>query len=133
MTLIKKEEQERTKKSKELFLENFEQSLCNVSACCKRVGISRNTFYTWKKEDEDFREKCEEIEESLLDFAETMLFKKIRDGGTPELLFFLKTRGKKRGYVERQEFTGADGSEIIWKETKTYETEEKTDRGKENL
>ena len=82
MTHIKKEEQERTKNNKEKFLENFEQSLCNVSACCKRVGISRNTFYTWRKEDEEFRLTCEEIEESLLDFAESMLMKKIRDGVT---------------------------------------------------
>tara|TARA_B100001250_G_C19806892_1_gene793753 strand:- start:415 stop:816 length:402 start_codon:yes stop_codon:yes gene_type:complete len=133
MTLIKKEEQERTKEKKKLFLENFELSLTNISSCCKRVGISRNTFYTWRKEDVEFRDKCIEIEESLLDFAETMLMKKIKDGATPELLFFLKTKGKTRGYVERQEFTGADGSEIVWRETKTYEKEEKTNRGKENL
>lgn len=41
--------------------------------------------------------------ERMLDDAETMLYKKVLDGSTPELLFFLKTQGRNRGYVEKQE------------------------------
>jgi len=37
------------------------------------------------------------------------LFENIRDGKTSETIFYLKTKGKNRGYVERQEITGADG------------------------
>ena len=37
-----------------------------------------------------------------------------------DILFYLKTKGKSRGYVERQELTGSDGKPINWVETKTY-------------
>ena len=42
-------------------------------------------------------------QEIFLDFAENKLVQKINDGDTAALLFALKTKGKKRGYVERQE------------------------------
>jgi hypothetical protein len=43
-----------------------------------------------------------DMEEALLDFAETMLYKAIKTGKTAELIFYLKTKGQKRGYIERQ-------------------------------
>ena len=45
----------------------------------------------------------EDIAEVTLDFAESMLHKQIQDKDTTATIFFLKTKGKKRGYVERQE------------------------------
>ena len=39
----------------------------------------------------------------------SQLHKQIKDGSTAATIFLLKTKGKKRGYVERQEITGADG------------------------
>jgi hypothetical protein len=87
------------------FLEAYDQSACNVSIACKKVGISRNTFYQWKKDDIQFAEECKEKEESLLDFAETMLYKAIKEGKTAELIFFLKTKGQSRGYVEKQAYS----------------------------
>jgi len=84
------------------FLEAYKSSACNVSISCQKVGISRNTFYEWKKADPEFNRAISEEDESLLDFAETMLFKAIKEGKTPELIFFLKTKGQKRGYIEKQ-------------------------------
>ena len=48
----------------------------------------------------------------MLDNAESILYKKVLEGSTPELLFFLKTQGKRRGYVERSEVTGAEGGPL---------------------
>jgi hypothetical protein len=90
-------------KLKSAFIDAFQNSAGNVSIACKHIGISRNTFYEWKKSDQEFSESVEEIEEGIIDTAETMLYKAIREGKTAELIFFLKTKGKKRGYIERIE------------------------------
>jgi transposase-like protein len=98
MTPIKKET------VKNNFVELFTSNACNVSECCKKVGISRNTFYEWKKYDKSFAERIKEAEEGLIDFAESMLYKGIKEGKTTEIIFFLKTKGKSRGYVEKTEY-----------------------------
>jgi len=94
------------------FLDNYKLSWGNVSACCDASGISRQTYYTWVKEDEEFAQQVHEIDERSLDMAETKLLSAVRDGKTTELLFYLKTKGKRRGYVERQELTGAEGNQL---------------------
>ena len=38
----------------------------------------------------------------MLDFAETNLHQQIQEGNTTATIFLLKTRGRKRGYIERQ-------------------------------
>ena len=53
--------------------------------------------------EESFRFVVEEIQESLIDDAESELQKLIKDGNTAAILFFLKTKAKARGYIERQE------------------------------
>ena len=39
----------------------------------------------------------------------------MRKGNITAIIFTLKTIGKSRGYVERQEVTGADGGAVIVK------------------
>ena len=34
-------------------------------------------------------------------------------GNLGAIIFFLKTQGKERGYTERQEITGADGTALV--------------------
>ena len=53
--------------------------------------------------DQSFATKVDEVKEGLLDFAEHQLLSNIKEGKTAEILFYLKTKGKKRGYIERQE------------------------------
>ena len=38
-----------------------------------------------------------------MDFAESHLYKLVKEGNPAATIFFLKTKGKARGYVERQE------------------------------
>ena len=102
-----------TEKRKEAFLEALDKSLNNISQACHLAGVSRATVYNWIKEDEKFAKQVSELNEVVLDFVEAQLFKQIRDGNTTAIIFFLKTRGKKRGYVERQEITGADSERVV--------------------
>ena len=98
---------------KKLLLEALEKSLGVISTAVKKVGISRGTFYNYVEADPDFKKAVQEIEEASIDFVESALLKQIKEGNTTATIFFLKTRGKKRGYVERTEVTGVDGSPVI--------------------
>tara|TARA_B100000902_G_C26782407_1_gene655711 strand:+ start:272 stop:610 length:339 start_codon:yes stop_codon:yes gene_type:complete len=89
-------------KDRSKFLEVFASKMGNVSKACKAAQISRQTYYDWMKDD-DFAGKVDEVKEGLLDFAEHQLLSNIKSGRTAEILFYLKTKGKKRGYIERQE------------------------------
>jgi hypothetical protein len=97
---------------KKAFIEALEKSLGVVTQACKIVGISRRTVYNWRDDDPEFRGDMDEINEVSLDFAESQLFKQIQGGNVTATIFYLKTKGKKRGYVERQEVTGAQGGPI---------------------
>ena len=93
----------KTEQHKKAMLEALEQSLGIVTSACKKVGIGRTTHYMWLKEDEEYKKAVESIEDIALDFAESQLHEQIRDGNTTATIFLLKTKGKKRGYIERQE------------------------------
>jgi hypothetical protein len=103
-----------------------------VTDACGKVGLARSTFYEWLKNDPEFKAAVDEIQEVAIDFVESKLFERIKgvevykgedkDTGemitytlppdVPAISLYLKTRGKKRGYVERQEITGADGNNL---------------------
>ena len=84
-------------------LESLERALGVVTTACKTAGCSRETFYKYCREDEEFKTKVEDISNITLDFAESQLHKQIMDGNTTATIFYLKTKGKNRGYVERSE------------------------------
>jgi len=94
---------------KESVLKALEQSLGVVNMACKKANVPRSTFYKWMKEDDEFAQKVQDIDNIALDFVESQLHKQIADSSTAATIFYLKTKGKKRGYIERQEITGADG------------------------
>ena len=95
--------QDRTAQHKKAIIEALEQSLGVVTSACKKVGVGRTTFYGWLADDEDFAKAVKDIENVALDFAESQLHKQIKDGNTSSTIFYLKTKGKKRGYIERVE------------------------------
>ena len=63
----------------------------------------RQIHYEWLKTDPAYKEAVESIEGIVLDYAESQLFKQVAKGNTTAIIFLLKCRGKKRGYVERAE------------------------------
>lgn len=99
--------------NKKALLDALEKSLGIVTTACKLVGIDRTTFYRYVKEDEEFAKAVKDIDNIVFDFVESQLHKQIKEGNTSAAIFFAKTKMKKRGYVERQEITGADGERLI--------------------
>lgn len=100
---------------KKNLLEALEQSLGVVTTACKIVGCNRSTFYDYYNKDEDFKKSVDELQNMTLDFVESQLHKQIKDGNTTATIFYLKTKGKKRGFVERQEIQmeGSIDSKVI--------------------
>jgi len=88
---------------KKLLLEALEEHKGIVTYACKAVGIGRNTFYEWLKQDEEWKKQVDDIQEVAIDFVERKLFDQIEEGNPTSTIFYLKTKAKKRGYVERQE------------------------------
>ena len=99
----------KTEQHKKAMIEALEKSLGVVTTACKKVGIGRTTFYGWLQDDPEFAKEVDDIQNIALDYAESQLHKQIGKGNTSATIFYLKTKGKKRGYVERQEITGVDG------------------------
>tara|TARA_R110002020_G_scaffold2748_3_gene12896 strand:+ start:3186 stop:3542 length:357 start_codon:yes stop_codon:yes gene_type:complete len=98
---------------KKAIIEALIKSLGVVSTACKIVGIGRTTFYDWLKDDKDFKKEVEDIQNVALDFAESELFKQIQNGNTSATIFYLKCRGKKRGYYEKQQIDMTTDDEPI--------------------
>tara|TARA_R100000781_G_C4079350_1_gene127171 strand:- start:601 stop:945 length:345 start_codon:yes stop_codon:yes gene_type:complete len=98
---------------KEAMLQALENSLGVVTVACKQTDTPRSTYYKWLKEDEDFAKAVKEVENIALDFAESQLHTQIKDGSTSATIFYLKTKGKKRGYIERQDIDITTGNEPI--------------------
>ena len=94
---------------KKAMIEALEKSLGVVTSACKQVGIARQTHYEWYKEDPSYQAAVDELSDVAIDFAESQLHKQIKEGNSTATIFFLKTKGKKRGYVERQEFDVSTG------------------------
>lgn len=97
---------------KENVLQALEVSLGVVTSACRKADVSRTIFYQWIKDDEEFARKVKDIEDIALDFVESQLFKQIKEENTAATIFYLKTKGKNRGYSERQEITGMDGNPL---------------------
>lgn len=94
---------DRTADLKEKFVEVFPGAMGIVTDACKMVGISRRTYYNWINSDPEFAAACKDSAEVSLDFAEHKLFELIDEKNTAAVIFYLKTKGKDRGYVERHE------------------------------
>lgn len=106
---------------KKKILECLELSHGIVTIACKSAGLPRSTFYNWCETDNEFKEAVAEINETAIDFVEGKLMEKVNGVTTQSynqkgepviyelppsdtaIIFFLKTRGKKRGYIERVE------------------------------
>jgi len=55
--------------------------------------------------DKEFAKQVDDLSNVAKDFAESQLFKQIQDGNPTATIFYLKTRGRKRGYGDSLDLT----------------------------
>lgn len=100
--------------NKKKILESLENHNGIVTTACKSIGLARSTFYKWCEDDAEFKASVDDIQEVAIDFVESKLMEKIngvytsgKEGEVYDqppsdtaIIFFLKTKGKSRGYQE---------------------------------
>ena len=84
-----------------------------VYLAARELGCSPNTIYNRMKKTPALKQAVEDARGEVVDYAEQKLRLAILNGEPWAIAMVLKTLGKSRGYVERQEVTGADGGAII--------------------
>lgn len=91
--------------SKEAFIIAYKENFGNITIACESAGVGRGQYKAWCEKDLEFRQRLAEIEpeEIMLDFGEHKLMERVAKGDTLATMFLLKTKGKRRGYIERQE------------------------------
>ena len=95
-------------------LEALEKSLGIVSTAVRWSGYLAALITNWLKADTDYKKAVDSIQDSVLDFAESHLYKLVKEGNPAATIFFLKTKGKKRGYIERQEIEVTEKKPLSW-------------------
>lgn len=93
-----------------------------VSTIADRVGCKWHTARKYIEKYPTVEEVYNEEIERVIDLAEGVLIQNIqiaakqakagRDVDTADVKWFLSRKAKTRGYVERQEVTGADGGKV---------------------
>lgn len=93
-----------------------------VSQIAANLDVAVNYVYTLQKKFPTFRQAILDEREVQKDHVESRLYNRIDNDDTTAIIFYLKTQAKDRGYVERQEVTGQDGSAIninfVWENDK---------------
>ena len=78
----------------------------------RRLGCSLDTVERYVKWYEECETACREAEDEILDLGEAKLIERVKAGEGWAVCFLLKTKGKRRGYVERMEVSGKDGNAV---------------------
>lgn len=84
-----------------------------VTTAAKSIDIARSTHYEWMDSDPVYKQKILDLREIKKDFVESKLMKLVEQGDTAATIFSAKTLLKDRGYVERKEITGKDGTSLV--------------------
>ena len=83
-----------------------------LTLVAKKAGLGYTTIWRYTQDYPSVKQAVIEAKERMLDFAEGKLYEKIKEGDNVAIIFYLKTQGKGRGYIERQEVTGEGGKPI---------------------
>ena len=93
--------------------EALKKAMGVVAHAANALGTGRSTISDRIARNPELRERLDEIRETNLDIAESKLFELIHKGQPSAIIFYLKCIGKERGYVERIENTGKEGTDMM--------------------
>ena len=103
-------EQNRTKINKERLLKALESSLGVITTALKATDLSRTNFYKWVKEDQEFADKVQEIENIQKDFIKSKYYECVKDKVPSVVIHAAKTR---LGWNETNRLDITSGEEPI--------------------
>lgn len=83
-----------------------------IEQACYYSGITKQTYYRWLEEDEDFSYEMTKAQEYPKVLAKRVLVKAMEAGDEKIALEVIK-RLEKHRYSERNELTGKDGKDIV--------------------
>lgn len=93
----------RTQQHKKAMLSALRESLGIVTTACLQAKINRWTHYDWMLKDPAYAKAVNDIADEAIDYVESKMYESIEAGSDTMTIFFLKTKGKSRGYVEKTE------------------------------
>lgn len=109
------------KYKKENILEAIKGSGAIINTIAKRLGCEWITAKKYIEMWPETKQAYSDEEETVLDMCESTLYSSVKSGDTQSAKWILATKGKRRGFTERVEQTGADGSplypdkiEVVW-------------------
>jgi len=83
----------------------------------KKLHCSRETICNYAKKYITVQRALDQADQEATDLAESKFLQMINAEHWPAIKYRLATKGKDRGYTERQEITGAEGKDLIPKNT----------------
>lgn len=83
-----------------------------VSKAADYLGCHVTTVYDYMNRYDTVKDAVKQVREKRHDFVENAIMRAIKADNVTAMIFYAKTQMKDRGYVERQEVTGADGKPI---------------------
>jgi len=83
---------------KKKLISAMEESLCVIKQACEMCQCSRQTFYDFMKDDEEFKKAIEQSKNASHDFVRSKLMENITKGKETSIIFYLKTQ---MGWIEK--------------------------------
>ncbi|MGH2359356.1 MAG: helix-turn-helix domain-containing protein [bacterium] len=96
-----------------LLIEALTKSRGRIAVAARMLGCSRQTIYDSMKRHAEIKEVIDGERELFVDTAELKLMEAVQKGQPWAIMLVLKTLGRDRGYVERQEHDHRMGGKTL--------------------
>jgi len=96
--------------TKKKLIEAMKESMGIVTLSCKKVGVSRNAFYEWLKQDKEFEKAIKETKKVQIQMVEDRLLKAIAQDNITAIIFYLKSKHPE--YKPKQQIEMPEGIDI---------------------